>query len=332
MRMIMAMLALVLIGGWCAVDADAAAEKKKVVFVAGTRSHGYGAHEHKAGCMLLAAQLEKAMPNFETVVVTDGYPKDASVFDGADAVVVFADGGGRHPLMQHIDEFEPIMKRGVGLVCLHYAVEIPKGSAGDALLRWMGGYFETHWSVNPHWKAEFELMPNHPIARGVQPFKIQDEWYYHMRFVEDDGLTPILSAMPPESTLRRGDGPHSNNPHVREAVLEKKLKQHVAWAYERPEDYGGGRGFGFTGAHFHWNWGHNNFRKLVLNAIVWTAKGEVPSEGVAIQPLTAIDLEKNQDFNKPGKWDSQKIQDQLNEWNGTDIELQEKAEEAKAGQ
>ena len=42
--------------------------------------------------------------------------------------------------------------------------------------------FETHWSVNPTWKAEFKQFPDHPIARGVKPFVIEDEWYYHMRF------------------------------------------------------------------------------------------------------------------------------------------------------
>jgi len=26
-----------------------------------------------------------------------------------------------------------------------------------------------------------------------------------------------------------------------------------------------------SGGHVHWNWGNNQFRKLILNAIVWTA-------------------------------------------------------------
>ena len=51
----------------------------------------------------------------------------------------------------------------------------------------------------------------------------------------------------------------------------------MAWARQRPD---GGRGFGFTGGHDHWNWGDDDFRKLVLNAIVWTAKLDVPAEGV----------------------------------------------------
>ncbi|NIP84606.1 MAG: hypothetical protein GTO03_03250, partial [Planctomycetales bacterium] len=27
---------------------------KKIVFIAGRKSHGYGSHEHNAGCLLLA--------------------------------------------------------------------------------------------------------------------------------------------------------------------------------------------------------------------------------------------------------------------------------------
>ncbi|MCG8584806.1 MAG: hypothetical protein MI757_08865, partial [Pirellulales bacterium] len=78
-------------------------------------------------------------------------------------------------------------------------------------------------------------------------------------------------------TLKRRDGPHSNNPHVRAAVLERKEPQHVAWAYQRPE---GGRGFGTTGAHYHKAWDSDDFRKVVLNGIIWTAGMDVPKDGV----------------------------------------------------
>jgi hypothetical protein len=88
----------------------------------------------------------------------------------------------------------------------------------------------------------------------------------------------------------------------------------VAWACERE---GEGRGFGFTGGHVHWNWGNDNFRKLVLNAILWTAKAEVPSEGVPSKRLTVADLEANQDYPPSRNHDPQKIQALLDEWNGT---------------
>ena len=102
-------------------------------------------------------------------------------------------------------------------------MEVPKGAPGEMMKKWLGGYFEIFWSVNPHWTAEFKTLPNHPITRGVKPFSLKDEWYYHMKFRDEmNGVTPILSALPPPDTLKRGDGPHSNNPHVRKSVLERK--------------------------------------------------------------------------------------------------------------
>jgi type 1 glutamine amidotransferase len=173
------------------------------------------------------------------------------------------------------------MKKGVGLGCVHYAVEVPKNKGGKEWLEWIGGYFETDWSVNPFWTADFQTLPDHPVARGVKPFKQVDEWYYHMRFQPGmKGVTPILSALPPADTLKRRDGPHENNPYVREAVLTNKQPQHVMWVYDRPD---GGRGFGFTGGHSHKFWGNENFRKPVLNAILWIAKVEVPAGGVVCE-------------------------------------------------
>ena len=280
----------------CCPAAESSA-RKKVVFVAGNRSHGYGAHEHHAGCLLLARYLRQHLPDYDTVVYQNGWPANGiQAFDGADAVVVYCDGGDRHLLLPHLKEFDAVMKRGVGLACIHYGVEVPKKPGGAEFLDWIGGYFEMHWSVNPHWTAQFTEFPDHPICRGVKPFEINDEWYFHMRFQPDmQGVTPILSAHPPTSTMSRRDGPHSGNPYVRAAVKRREL-QHVAWARERPD---GGRGFGFTGGHVHWNWGDDNFRKLVLNAIAWIAKDDVPADGVSGPTPTREELEANQDFPKP---------------------------------
>ncbi len=189
------------------------------------------------------------------------------------------------------------MDQGVGFGAIHYGVEVPKDNGGAEFLEWMGGYFETHWSVNPHWDAAFELIPEHPITRGVKPFTINDEWYFHMRFQPNlKGVTPILSAVPPPATMKRPNGPHSGNPSVRKGVAANE-PQHVAWAYERPN---GGRGFGFTGAHNHLNWRNPNFRKVVLNALLWIAKADVPEGGVSCE-LTEADLMANLDPKKGRK-------------------------------
>jgi len=90
----------------------------------------------------------------------------------------------------------------------------------------------------------------------------------------------ILKSTPPDKT--RGTAAAKSTPGRIETV---------AWVTERPD---GGRGFGFTGGHFHKNWGNDDFRKLVLNAILWTAKAEVPADGVA-SSVPEDELAKNLD-------------------------------------
>ena len=280
--------------------AGSVAAPKKVVMIAGKPSHGPLSHEHNAGIQLLAKCLKQGATGLVAPVVTlNGWPSDESIFEGADAVVIYSDGGGGHPAVRgdHLLKLGKLMEKGVGFLTIHYAVEPTTNKGNKEFLDWQGGCFETHWSVNPHWTANFSKLPKHPITRGVKPFKANDEWYFHMRFVKDmKGVTPILSAHPPKSTMKRRDGHHSGNPHVR-AAMERGEIQHVAWAYERPN---GGRGFGFTGGHFHRNWGQDDFRKIVLNAITWVAKAEVPKDGVPSDKITEADLEENQDYPKPG--------------------------------
>lgn len=263
---------------------------KKIVLLAGTQSHGPGDHEFNAGTILLRKRLEK-VPGVLVNHYLSGWPKDPSAFDNADAIMFYADGGGGHPAIQgdRLIQINKLAKQGVGIACVHYGVEVPKDRGGPEFLDWIGGYFEMHWSVNPHWTAKFEKFPDHPIARGVKPFEINDEWYYHMRFRENmEQVTPILTAIPPASTLDRPDGPHSGNPAVRQKIGQP---QHVAWASENEN---GGRGFGFTGGHVHKNWGDDNFRKVVLNALLWVAHVEVPPNGVESQ-VTPEELKENLD-------------------------------------
>jgi hypothetical protein len=287
--------------------------KKKIVFIAGRRSHGYGSHEHNAGCLFLAQCLDKNMPGLETVVYQNGWPSQADAFQGADAVVVFCDGAGGHIAIPHLEQLDALAKQGVGIGFIHFAVEVPKGAVGDHFLDWIGGYFELNWSVNPHWRAKFDKFPDHPVSRGVSPFEIDDEWYYHMRFREGlKGVTPVLSAVAPPSTVR-GDGGRSGNPTVRAEVAAGK-PQHLLWVTERAD---GGRGFGFTGGHWHWNWGHDGFRKAVLNAVVWVAGMDVPAKGVPSTTPTILELKANLDDAPPANFEDGRIEKLLTEWKGS---------------
>jgi hypothetical protein len=131
-----------------------------------------------------------------------------------------------------------------------------------------------------------------------------------MRFLPQGNVTPILTDLPPKSSLSRPDGTHSGNPAVR-AAIAKGEPQTMAWARERPD---GGRGFGLTGGHVHWNWWNVNFRKLVLNAILWAAHVEVPPSGVPSRPLTVKDLEANQDKPQPPDFNPARVQALLDQW------------------
>jgi len=265
----------------------AAKEVKKIVFVADTAPHGgRGNHEFLAGAIYLARTINAHFPNAYAVVYTKNkWPKDLK---HADAIIVLLNHGGSAVN----DAVKDAIKRGAGFMAIHYGVEVNKGDQGEHYLKWLGGYFEPFWSVNPWWTPNFKKLPKHEVTRGVKPFAINDEWYYHMRFTKDQkGVTPILSALPPLTTIQ-GEGKksssHGGNPDVWKDVSERK-EQVMAWVYNRPDT---GRGFGFTGLHKHANLGDNNFRKLLLNAVAWVSKLEVPAEGVPSKPLDRADLEK----------------------------------------
>jgi hypothetical protein len=222
----------------------------------------------------------------------NGFPKDEAVLNGADAILLYADGGAGHPFLQYgrLAKIAGLMAKGVGLMCAHFAVEVPMNKGSGEFRDWIGGCYEHEWSCNPIWSPEFTEFPMHPITRGVKPFAVRDEWYFNMRFrPELKGVTPILSAKPSDA-VRNGPYVYPRGPykHIQEA---KGRTEHMMWAVEREE---GGRGVGFTGGHFHRNWLDNDFRKTVLNALLWISKVEVPPDGVTSR-VTEADLARNLD-------------------------------------
>ncbi|MBL8178278.1 MAG: ThuA domain-containing protein [Bryobacterales bacterium] len=255
----------------------APAAPAKIVLVAGKPSHGPGSHEFNAGVLLLEQMLRQNR-NVAPVVVKGGWPEDESVFDGARAVLFYLDGGERHPFLtgNRMQILRRLMDAGVGLACMHYCVEIPKDNGGPELLEWLGGYYERPYSVNPvNDTAVAQATPKHPISRGWKSFSGKDEWYYKIRFRDNDSrVTPILTAQLPK---------------------DKPNTETLAWATVRAN---GGRSFGFTGGHFHVNWGIPDFRRMVMNALLWTARIDVPRRG-ALANLDPAGLDKNLDLKPP---------------------------------
>ena len=96
-------LLALMVGVVCCGSALAQEAKKKIVFVAGRPSHGFAQHEHNAGCRLLAKAINESGLPVEAVVFENGWPKDEHAFDGAAAVIMYADGGNGYMVIPHLN-------------------------------------------------------------------------------------------------------------------------------------------------------------------------------------------------------------------------------------
>jgi hypothetical protein len=206
-------------------------------------------------------------------VVTE-WPKDQALLDAVSTVVFTGDTFplGRMPeAPANLASLGAMMKRGCGIVCVHYATGLRAEDVADdgahPLLGWLGGYFATkckhHQSIAKIYAAA-TITPaaaGHSVSRGWKEFTLNDEPYINNFFGgEGNALLPgvtvlATSMLPPES-------PKS---------------ERVAWCVERAD---GGRGFGIVMPHFYRNWKNEDLRRFILNGIVWTAKLDVPADGV----------------------------------------------------
>lgn len=254
------------------------ARPRTIILVAGKKSHGpvgNGTHDYGWSVRLLKVMLERS--NIKEQVRVETYfeegPGDLRVYDKADAIMIISDGrdGNQYAEAPHLasDErvryFDGLMKRGCGCLTFHFSTFTPDKYA-EQIYDWTGGYFKWEQDGKRQWYSGIKTLdtevrpgtPDHPVCRGIRPFKMREEFYYNIRFKPDDAaLKPILVV--PALQGREPDG------------------NVVAWARERA---GGGRGFGTTCGHYYDNWKNDAFRKLMLNAIAWAAKVEVPKDGV----------------------------------------------------
>ncbi|HVR76150.1 MAG TPA: ThuA domain-containing protein, partial [Planctomycetota bacterium] len=271
-----------------ALAEEPAAPPRKIVLIAGPiTGHPKGTHEYEKSVILLKHLLDTS-PGLKGLRVEahfKGWPADPRALDDAATIVMVSDGSDQketdHPLHvgDRLARLEDAARRGSGFVQLHWTTFHPS-RFHDRITEIAGGYFDYETGTgNPRWHSRIEtrkwpvsvLAPEHPISRGVHPFEIEEEFYYRLRFRENDPrLRPILAIDP--------------------ASGGTMTERTVAWAIERA---GGGRSFGFTGGHFFANWRSADFRRLVLNAIVWSAGVEVPQGGVQSEvedPIRALIL------------------------------------------
>src|SRR5262249_50433809 len=184
-------------------DAADAPHLKKIVLIAGKKSHGPGVHEYEKSVRLLKVLLDTS-PNLsgvKTELHLNGWPADEKTLDDADTIMTISDG-------QDGDKFSPVpfmtpermavmerqMKRGCGFITFHFSTFTPRKYAPQ-ILEWGGGFFDWQndkgdrewYSAIRTAEADVKLgTPDHPVLRGVKPFRIREEFYYRMRFREGD--------------------------------------------------------------------------------------------------------------------------------------------------
>ena len=264
------------------VMASVAQDTKTIVFVSGPKDHGRmgnGRHEYERDLAVLKHCVDSAgLQNVRTLAF-NGKAPNIRVLNNAAAIVLESSGDRiaeeTHALfpqdavtdhrtydaytMDRLAQFDQLMKKGVGLVALHYTTWINHELGRKYWLDWLGGVADygqddskvlvTRWSATP-------IKNEHPILRGIRPWAYdQEEFFFKEHLPPDPRRTPLLTVTRPAG----GDA------------------EIVSWALERKE---GGRGFVFTGSDFHKNMAVDEHRRLLTNAILWAAKLDVPSSGV----------------------------------------------------
>jgi type 1 glutamine amidotransferase len=261
----------------CVLNTLFAAGPKKIVFVAGPKDHSVtGRHEYEKDVTVLTYCLDHS-PNVKglvTKIYTGQVPEIADLQDAS--VIVLESSADRLPAEHHVlfpqnaltdgktydaktqaylDQFDKLMKKGVGLVVFHYATWVDNEKARQYWTEWLGGFFvngtskwvQSTWTMSP-------VNERHPVLRGIGPWTYDEEVYVKERLPEDGRRTELIIGTP-----QKGD------------------TTVASWALERK---GGGRSFAMTGVDWHKNLALDTHRKLLLNGIVWAAHVKVPAGGV----------------------------------------------------
>jgi type 1 glutamine amidotransferase len=254
---------------------------KKILFLSGPKDHGEpGRHEYEKDLRGLAAALNAApnLTGIKTEVYVGQAPRDPAVYADAAEIVIESssdrDARETHPLfppeqqttnrtydqpqLDFLRMLDARMKAGMGITVLHYANWAEHWVARRYYLDWTGGLWVSGGSRNP--VDQWRMTPQntqHPILRGVKEWNYRDEVFCRFFLPPDLKRTELIVGTPARATIGA---------------------QLASWAYERE---GGGRAFVMGGPDFHDTLTTaDDFRRFLLNGIVWAAGMEVPPGGV----------------------------------------------------
>lgn len=247
---------------WAEDQPNAVATRPKRVLLLGQKpdNHPANSHEYMAGVRLIAKLLQNR-GGLQTVVVQADSPwRDGpEMLDGADGAIVFLTEGAKWVTedSDRLAAFQRLAKRGGGLSVLHWGMGTREAAPVTDFVSLFGC---CHGGPDRKYKVLTATMTpssaSHPVLSGLAPVKVHDEFYYAFKQpTQVERLVPLIQV-PIE-----GDN------------------QTVAWAWERPE---GGRSFGFSGLHYHDNWRLVEYRRLVLQGVLWSVGQPIPADGLAV--------------------------------------------------
>lgn len=227
----------------------------KIHFIGKEPDHPFGTHMYMHTCGMLAKCV--ALTPGVKATVSSGWPKEPAALAGVKCIVVYTSPAAELLLDgPHRDQFEKLMKNGVGLVTIHWASSVNKNNLqrlGDTWLDYLGGTWVSNVGLSGGTSPLKQLVPDHPVCRGWKEYEINDEYY----------LNPVIKKATPLLQVQEKKG---------QTVI-------VGWVHTRPD---GGRAFATTLGHPYKNFQLEPFRRMITNAILWSAHIEVPAAGAPV--------------------------------------------------
>jgi type 1 glutamine amidotransferase len=233
--------------------------KRLLLLAQGPDGHMPTTHEYVPGLTILKKCLAPVKGlDIQLVRADEPWATGPELIGRADGVVLFLCEGGKwmNAEPKRLGALKALAARGGGIVGLHWGIGAKDVKNVDSCLQLLGG---CHGGPDRKYKiveTKFEVAESkHPIVHKIQSFTVKEEFYYQLKLAKNGKLSPL----------------------VRAAIDGKD--ETVAWAWERPD---AGRSFGFTGLHFHDNWGHESYRRMVAQGVLWTLKLPIPEGGLPV--------------------------------------------------
>lgn len=248
------------------LESQAAGKKNKqqgkriLLLWQGPDGHPPTTHEFEAGIHLIGNWFQQNT-NYQVILseADEKWEEGPQLLERVHTVVMFITQASRwiQQSPERLKAFQDYARRGGGLVGIHWGIGSKRDEDVAAFLPLLGATHGGNDRKYAFLKTRFRpTTESHPIQHGLRPIDIEDEYYYNLKQFKSH--SPIVPLM--------------------EARIENKWYM-VAWAWERPQ---GGRSFGFSGLHYHGNWGEEVYRRLVFQGILWTLEEEIPEEGIAV--------------------------------------------------